>query len=99
MENLKKKHLKKLDKRICLIVCLGSKMYSFNCGDDIKNKLKGFSKSQSKHNKFEECRKCLHGEEYERESNIFLLRSINHEMYFREKKNQHYLYSILNDVI
>ena len=35
-------------------VCLRSKMYSFKCGDDSKNKVKGISKSQSKHNKFEE---------------------------------------------
>ena len=35
-------------------VRLRSKMYSFKCGDDSENKLKGVSKSQSKHNKFEE---------------------------------------------
>ena len=38
-------------------VCLRSKMYSFKCGDDSKNKLKGVSKSQLKHNKFEEYKK------------------------------------------
>ena len=31
-----------------------SKVYSFKCGDDSKNKLKGISKSQSKHIKLEE---------------------------------------------
>ena len=30
-------------------VCLRSKMYAFKCGDDIKNKIKGVSKSQSIH--------------------------------------------------
>ena len=35
-------------------VCLRSKLYSFKCGDDSKNKLKVVSKSQSKHIKFEE---------------------------------------------
>ena len=35
-------------------VCLRSKMYSFKCGEDSKNKLKAISKSQSKHIKFEE---------------------------------------------
>ena len=35
-------------------VCLGSKMYAFKCGDDSKFKLKGVSKSQSKHIKIEE---------------------------------------------
>ena len=34
-------------------VCLRSKMYSFKCGADSKNKIKGISKSQSKHFKFE----------------------------------------------
>ena len=31
-----------------------SKMYAFKCGDNSKNKVKGFSKSQSRSNKFEE---------------------------------------------
>ena len=35
-------------------VCLRSKMYAFNCGDDFKNKLKGFSKSKSKHINFKD---------------------------------------------
>ena len=35
-------------------VCLRSKMYAFECWDDIKNKLKGISKSQSKNYKFEQ---------------------------------------------
>ena len=37
-------------------VCLRSKAYSFECKDNIKsqNKIKGISKSQSKHIKFEE---------------------------------------------
>ena len=50
-------------------VCLRSKMYAFKCGNDSKNKLKGVSKSQSKNNKFEEYKKCLDGEEYQRECN------------------------------
>ena len=33
-------------------VCLRSKMYAFKCGDDSKNKLKDFSKGQSKKNLF-----------------------------------------------
>ena len=32
-------------------------MYAFKCGNDSKNKLKGNSKSQSKHNKVEEYKK------------------------------------------
>ena len=33
-------------------VCLRSKMYAFKCGNDSRNKLKGVSKSQSKHIQF-----------------------------------------------
>ena len=57
------------------------------------------SKSQSKHIKFEEYKKCLDGEDYRRECNIYIIRSINHEMHFQELKNEHYLYSMINDVI
>ena len=39
-------------------VCLRSKIYSFKCGIDSKNKLKGISKSQSKHIKCEEYYNC-----------------------------------------
>ena len=67
-------------------VCLRSKMYAFKCGDDSKNKLKGISKSQSKNIKFEEYKKCLDGEEYQRECNIYIIRSINHEMVLQEVK-------------
>ena len=61
-------------------------MYAFKCGGDSKNKLKGISKSQSKHIKFEEYKKCLDGEEYQRECNIYIVRSINHEMRPQEVK-------------
>ena len=53
-------------------VCLRSKKYSFKCGDDYKNKLKGVSKSQSKHIIF----LC----------EIYILRSVNHEMYLQQIK-------------
>ena len=39
-------------------VCLMSKMYAFNCGNDSKNKRKGVSKSYSENIKFEEYYKC-----------------------------------------
>ena len=49
-------------------VCLGSKAYSFKCEDnnESKNKIKGISKSQSKHNKLEEYYICLFGEEHQK---------------------------------
>ena len=67
-------------------VCLRSKIYSFKCRDDSKNKLKGISKSQSKHIKFEEYYNCSFGGEYQKECDNYILRSINHEMHLQEKK-------------
>ena len=69
-------------------VCLRSKAYSFKCknNDENKNKIKGISKSQSKHIKFEEYYNCLFGKEYQRECNNYIIRSINHEMLLQEVK-------------
>ena len=69
-------------------VCLRSKAYSFKCKDnkEDKNKIKGVSKSQSKHIKFEEYYNCLFGNEYQRECNNYIIRSINHEMVLQEVK-------------
>ena len=63
-----------------------SKMYAFKCGDDSKNKLKGISKCQSENIKFNEYKKCLDGEEYQRECNNYIIRSINHEMVLQKVK-------------
>ena len=49
-------------------------------------KIKGISKSQSKHIQFDEYKNCLDGEEYQRECDNYILRSINHEMYLQEVK-------------
>ena len=49
--------------------------------------MKGISKSQSKHIKFEEFYKCLFGGEYRKECDIDNTRSINHEMCLEEVKN------------
>ena len=62
-------------------------MYAFKCGDDSKNNkmiIKGVSKSQSKNIKFEEYKKCLDGQKYQRECNLYIIRSINHEMVLQE---------------
>ena len=67
-------------------ICVRSKMYAFKCGNDSKNKLKGISKSQSKHIKFEEYYRCLFHGEYQRECNNYIIRSINHEMVLQEVK-------------
>ena len=61
-------------------------MYTFKCGNDSKNKLKGISKSQSKHIKFAEYYNCLFDGEYQRECNNYIIRSINHEMVLQEVK-------------
>ena len=67
-------------------ICLRSKMYAFKCGDNSKNKLKGISKAQSKNIKFEEYKKCLDGEEYQKECDNYIIRSINHEMILQKVK-------------
>ena len=53
------------------------------CKDDneSKNKLKGISKSESKHIKFEEHKKGLDGDDCQEECNNYILRSINHEIF------------------
>ena len=75
---------------ICIdeFVCLRSRAYSFKCknNDENKNKIKGISKSQSKHIKFEEYYNCLFGKEYQKECNIYIIRSINHKMVLQEIK-------------
>ena len=69
-------------------VCLRSKAYTFNSKDNIesKNKIKGISKSQSKHIKFEEYYNCLFGGEYQKECDNYIIRSLNHEMYLQKVK-------------
>ena len=67
-------------------IALTSKMYALKCGDDIKNELKGISKSQSRNLKFEEYKKCLHGEDYQQECDNYIIRSINHEMVLQKVK-------------
>ena len=52
----------------------------------VKKKFKGISKSQSKHIKFEEYKKCLDGKNYQRDCNNYIIRSINHEMHLQEVK-------------
>ena len=49
--------------------------------DENKNKIKGVSRSQSNHNKFEEYYICLFGGKYQKQCDIYIIRSLNHEMY------------------
>ena len=78
-------------------VSLRSKAYMFKCKEKIesKNKIKRISKSQAKHIKFEEYKKCLDGEENQTECNNYILCSINHEMHLQEMKKS--TLSILDD--
>ena len=80
-------------------IAMRSKMYSFKCGDDSKNKLKGFFKSQSKHIKFEDYYNCLFGGENQKDCDTYIMRSINHEMYLQQIKKLHYVYLMINDVL
>ena len=54
--------------------------------------MKGTCKSQSKHIKFEEYKKGLDGEEYQKECNNYIFRSINHEMHLQEIKKIDFIY-------
>ena len=76
-------------------VCLRSKAYSFKCNDnnENKNKIKGISKSQSKHIKFEEYYNCLFGKEYQKECDI--IRSLNHETVLQKVRKS--TFSIFDD--
>ena len=67
-------------------VCLRSKAYSCKCKDNIenKNKIKGISKCQSRHIKFEEYYNCLFGGENQKECDSYIIRSLNHEMYLQK---------------
>ena len=67
-------------------VCLRSKAYSFKCKDnnENKNKIKGISKSQSKHIKFEEYYNSLFGGEYQKDCDSYINRSLNHELYLQK---------------
>ena len=67
-------------------VCLITKVYSFKCKDDNEKKLKGISKSQSKHFEFEEYKKFLDGEKNEKERDSYFLKSFDHEMYLQKTK-------------
>ena len=69
---------------IAEFVCLRSKMYSFKCGEHSKNKLKGISKSHSRHIKFEDYYNCLFGGEYQKECDNYIIRSLSHEMYLQK---------------
>ena len=83
-------------KNICIdeFVCLRLKAYSFKCksNDENKNKIKGISKSQPKHIKFEEYYNCLFGGKYQKECINYILRSINHEMHLQEVKKIYIIY-------
>ena len=59
-------------------------MYAFKCGDDSKKKVKGISKSQSKHIKFEEYKKCLFGGEYQKNVRIIFLLQLTLKCTFKK---------------
>ena len=67
-------------------------MYSFKCGDGSKNKLKGISKSYSKNIKFDQYKNCLINGEYQKECDIYIVRSLNHVMYLERVKKINIIY-------
>ena len=60
--------------------CLRNKMYAYKCGDINKNKVKGFSKYQSKCIKSVEFKKYLDVRENQKEYDNYIVRSINREI-------------------
>ena len=64
----------------------------------VKIKKKGVSESQSERLKFEEYRKILYGEEYQRECNKYIIRSLNHEMYLQKVKKSTQLFSMIRGI-
>ena len=62
-------------------ICLRSKMCAYQCGIDSKNKLKCFTKSHLKKIKFAEYKNCLDVKHYRKECGIYIIRSLNHELY------------------
>ena len=65
-----------------------SKAHSIKCksDDESKNKVKGVSKSQSKHIKFEYYKKSLDGEDYQKQYDNYILRSPCLELYRQKSK-------------
>ena len=55
-----------------------SKVHSFECGSDNRIILKSIYKSQSKDTEFEEEKKGLDGDDRPKESDKYILRSLNH---------------------
>ena len=68
-------------------VCVRNKMYSSECGDDSKTKIKSVSKFQSKRIKIEEYKNCLDEKKYQEECENYILRSVNHKKYLQQKKS------------
>ena len=61
-------------------------MYSFKCGVDSKNKLKGISRSRTVHIEFKVYYNCLFVGQYQKDCDHYIICSINHEMYLQEAK-------------
>ena len=66
-------------------------MYVFKCGDESKE-IKRISKISSEDNKFEEFEKCLDGENYQKECDNYISKSINPEMYLQKIKKVFIIY-------
>ena len=65
-----------------------SKAYSFKCrsGDENKNKVKGVFKPQSDYTKLHGILKSVHGEDYQKKCDNFILRSPYLELYLQKTK-------------
>ena len=65
-------------------ICLRSKAYTYKCNKENTNKLKGITKSRVKNIKSEDYYNCLFGKERQKESENYVIRSLNHETYMQK---------------
>ena len=70
-------------------IALRSKAYAFKCNNKSTNKIKGITRAQAKNIKFEEYFNCLFGKEYQKTCDIFLIRSINHDIFLQKLRKKH----------
>ena len=70
------------------LICSTSKVFSLNCksDDESKSKLKGVSNFQSKQINFEEYKKCLYEDVYQKEYDVCTTRSLCHATYLQQIK-------------
>ena len=65
----------------------------------IAKKLKVICNSQSKNIKLRKYKNCSDGSDYQKGCDNYIIKTINHEMYFQKVQKLHYLLLMINDII